>query len=172
MYDREGYSAWPASMRKYDCTFVGWPRTHGSRILLSALKKHPFGRRLKCHLSVQRKFRREIGPYSYQVHYLSTSKIGFCPRGTGPETMRFAEVLGAGTVPAMLPSNFHSVTFSRFPGVIASSWPKVFAKIGELLKDPERLDEVQEECVKWYRRLRECERAGIDVLLRHALTDK
>ena len=143
----------PAEHKDILYSFIGTPRTHRIRkkifqlpdkddIRLVARKKHYFHNKP----SVKESERAEY------LEINARSRFGLCPRGVGPGTIRFWELLRSGTIPVvfsdvlMLPDNFDwDSTIIRLPEAGVDQVDSILRNIDESTEDI-----LRENCFKAY----------------------
>ena len=114
------------------------------------------------------------------VKVMLDSVFTLAPRGHHPECFRLFEAAEAGTIIILTKADVAGGSkgcadalgqWRDAPAVVLSSWSKLFPTVEKLMKDPARLDQMQQEHMAWYERYMRGAVAGLeDALLARAPT--
>lgn len=97
----------------------------------------------------------QVGRELYREMLLKSAFVP-CPMGNANlESYRTYEALECGAIPIVerrwTLDYYHRLLGPGFPGIAVSRWPSARARILDLLNDPARLDDLQRQCVAWWR---------------------
>jgi hypothetical protein len=84
-------------------------------------------------------------------HAMMDSRIGLVPRGATPDTCRFWQVLRYGCVPVVDALPVHSFFYDGAPVVALSDWDELEDAVMPLLADADRLQDLHERGLEWWR---------------------
>jgi hypothetical protein len=151
-----GNSNTPMREREFDYSFSGIHNDNGrDKMMAAANKRRKDG--LKKYVSFTgNKWGGGMKMWDYGS-LLTKTKIALCPPGfLSAESFRIFEAARCGCV--LLVGNGRSHPFPKdvwyykdFPGIMMDDWSDL-SIIDELIADPERLQEISDETVKWYNR--------------------
>lgn len=159
-------SVWPATMRPINCVFSG--RETQKRIeMYNAFKN--YGQDLNCSISLTNGFGKGAGPWGYATEILETAKFGLNPSGNNVECLRLPELLGMGTIPAMLDAPFLHATFQQVPVISGRNWGEVIMKIKEILQYPNKVDHLQMKNAYFYQELQRCMASDLEKIFYKAM---
>ncbi|XXQ36717.1 Glycosyl transferase CAP10 domain-containing protein [Plasmodiophora brassicae] len=154
-------SHWPADRRPVPAVFIGSLRAD-RQDMIDVIREQVPG----ADLQVEESFGGSLSAYRYGHERTAASVFALCPHGNNPETHRLPEALDQGAIPVMLPAAYQRATFEPVPGIVAPDWRAAAGAIGDLLRgDADRLNRLQQQCIRWKERLRQCMQQDLDVIM-------
>ncbi|KAL7529853.1 hypothetical protein ACHAXR_005304 [Thalassiosira sp. AJA248-18] len=158
-----------ASQRKYAFNAVFTQGTHKTRAKLASLiNSHTEQSSLVVYTKMAKHWAKDANsPRTKQVNtdtvvkVMTDSVFTLAPRGHHPECFRLFEAAEAGSIPILTKGDFALDMKHRgctdplgqwrdAPVIVLDSWTELYPTVEGLMKDPVRLDQMQQEFVAWF----------------------
>ena len=156
--DFGGHSNTPMRDRELDYSFSGVSNDNGRHKMFEGVNKRKKDRLKKYVHCTGGSWGKGLGMWDYGS-LMTKTRIALCPPGfLSSESFRIFEAARCGCVLLVgnateepHPLQLDLWYYEGFPGVIVKDWSDL-SVIDELLKDPQRLQEISDATVEWYNR--------------------
>jgi hypothetical protein len=129
-----------------------------------------------CIIQVESNYQGSIPHDEYLQKFVAQTKITLAPWGNSHETIRAAEALNYGSIPLLItskenPHEYIHKFFRAIPAFYADSWEEAREIVDNALRkwDSRKLDDMQEEGMKWKKNYQECKWSDMNRIMSYGL---